>query len=284
MKRVRVELFSKKKYPLDGIEFYLGEACSVSRQLTKSHTKAFSVRRSSDNSVLDIGFRLDGNLNINQLLDFVGSGSGFVQKLYGCNGSILLNDSTAKEPRIVNSGVLDVVNNRPTMIFDGSNDVLWCANNANIDILNQPLYIGLVNVIDTATTDSTILSKNTDSSATNQYMLKFESSKITTYLEGTGNNVGGANNSITKDILYLNSFNWINNTMSIYVNGNTSGSPTSYNGNLTSRNFLTIGCRQSTSSTQTSFTKGKISEFYILKGNPKKSDFETRTKKYYGIV
>jgi hypothetical protein len=276
----RTELFSKKSYPLSGLESYLGEAASVSRQLTKSHRYAFRVRRSSDNAVMDIGFR-NGESDVSTLLNFCNGGSGFVQLLYGCNGSIFANDNSGKEPRIVNSGTLDISNNKPAMVFDGSNDALWCANNVNIDIVNQPLYLNFIAAKTSAS--AYIICKNSDVSADIQYSLN-ASLNMAFYLEGATNNIATTSTaSFVENIQTLHSATWKNGTMQCYNKGVAEGTTDSYSSSITSRNHLVIGARWN-SGGQAVFLNGKLSEFCILKGNPKQTDFETKTKKYYGIV
>jgi hypothetical protein len=89
---------------------------------------AFKVRRSSDSAVANIGFDSNGDLDEVALLAFVGSGHGFIHTLYDQSG--LGNDAVqttaANQPRIVLSGVVEKVNGKPAMYFDGVNDFLDC--------------------------------------------------------------------------------------------------------------------------------------------------------------
>lgn len=88
------------------------------------------VRRSNDNAEQDIGFDLFGNLDESALTTFVGANNGFVTTFYdqSGNGRDATQTTAANQPRIVNSGVVDKMNNRPALIFDGSNDVLTVAS------------------------------------------------------------------------------------------------------------------------------------------------------------
>lgn len=87
---------------------------------------AIRVRRSSDNAEQDIYFDVNGNLNESALTTFVGSGSAFVTTWYDQSGnSINATQSIASnQPRIVNSGTIDKINNKISMVFDGVNDTL----------------------------------------------------------------------------------------------------------------------------------------------------------------
>lgn len=78
------------------------------RKLKISATKSIRVRRSSDNTELDIGF-IGGSLDTASLLSFVGSVDGFVTTKYDQNGNNNGIQSTAgNQTRIVSSGVLDI--------------------------------------------------------------------------------------------------------------------------------------------------------------------------------
>lgn len=79
---------------------------------------AINVRRSSDNTVLDIGFDASGNLNTSALTAFVGSNSAFIATWYDQSGSVGLDmtqATTALQPRIVNAGTIDLRNSLPSM-------------------------------------------------------------------------------------------------------------------------------------------------------------------------
>lgn len=75
------------------------------------------VRRSSDNTTLDVGFNGAGELDTAALLAFVGSGSGFVNIWYDQSGSgnNWSQSTLGAQPRIVNAGVLDTFGGRPAI-------------------------------------------------------------------------------------------------------------------------------------------------------------------------
>ncbi len=87
---------------------------------------AIRVERSSDNAQLDIGFTASGDLDIAALLAFVGSGSGFVTIWYDQSGNNrhATQTTAGSQPRIVNNGVLETLNGKPSVRWDGSNDSL----------------------------------------------------------------------------------------------------------------------------------------------------------------
>jgi hypothetical protein len=88
---------------------------------------AIRVRRDSDNTLRDIGFTSDGQLDTVGLLDFVGvTGSGFVQTWYdqSGNGKDATQATTANQPEIINSGSVITQNTKPSIQFDGLDDSL----------------------------------------------------------------------------------------------------------------------------------------------------------------
>lgn len=107
-----------------GEDFALGFSL---RRLRSSYSGyCIEVRRSSDNTTLNIGFDSSGYLDIVTLLSFVGSGSGYVKTWY--NQSTLLQDAiqltNANQPNIVNNGTLRTEGGKACIFFDGINDSL----------------------------------------------------------------------------------------------------------------------------------------------------------------
>jgi hypothetical protein len=80
------------------------------------------VRRSSDNTELDIGFK-DGVLDTASLLDFVGSGNGFVSIIYDQVGSNNMVQNTASlQGQIVSNGSVILKGGKPCIIRSSDND------------------------------------------------------------------------------------------------------------------------------------------------------------------
>ena len=103
---------------------------------------ALTVRRSSDNTTQDIGFTSGGDLDQAALLAFVGAGSGYVAKWYDQSG--FNKDATqatlTNQPRIVNAGAIDLINNRPTIYFSGPSVNLP----ASLPVTTYPFTISLL--------------------------------------------------------------------------------------------------------------------------------------------
>jgi hypothetical protein len=95
------------------------------RKLTPNATNCIRVRRSSDNTELDIGFVANtpnSPIDTTALLSFVGAGNGFITTWYdqSTNNNNAIQTTAANQPRIVNSGVVDVLNSNTSMVMNGT--------------------------------------------------------------------------------------------------------------------------------------------------------------------
>jgi len=111
------------------LDVYTGAAAAYSlRKLRTTYTgAAIRVRRSSDNTEQDIGF-VGVDLDTVSLKNFVGANNGFVTTWYDQSTSKnVAQSAAANQPRIVNAGVVDRLNGKPAIMFDGSNDFLEAA-------------------------------------------------------------------------------------------------------------------------------------------------------------
>ncbi|MHB8259223.1 MAG: T9SS type A sorting domain-containing protein [Bacteroidia bacterium] len=81
---------------------------------------AINVRRSSDNTTLDIGFTANGDLDTASLTAFVTINSGFITKWYDQSGNArdASQATVANQPRIVNAGVIDRQKGMPAIFFN----------------------------------------------------------------------------------------------------------------------------------------------------------------------
>jgi hypothetical protein len=113
------------------LDTYTDAAAAYSVRLLRSgYTgSAIRVRRSSDNTEQDIGFDISGNLDESALTTFVGANNGFVVTWYdqSGNGRNATQSTAANQPQIVSSGVINKVNSRPSLLFDGTNDSMSAA-------------------------------------------------------------------------------------------------------------------------------------------------------------
>jgi hypothetical protein len=107
------------------LDLYPNAAAAYSlRKLRTAYAgSAIQVRRSSDDTVQDIGFNSNGDLDELSLLLFCGVGNGFVTTWYDQTiGANNLTQSVAiNQPQIVSSGsVIKTLGNKPTCRFSGN--------------------------------------------------------------------------------------------------------------------------------------------------------------------
>lgn len=105
------------------------------------------VRRSSDNAESDIGFT-GIDLDTAALLSFVGAGDGLITTWYSQSGFFdLTQTSVASQPAIVLGGVLQTLNGKPCIKFDGSNDFLTAGTSANNIVDVDFFFTGIAELV-----------------------------------------------------------------------------------------------------------------------------------------
>jgi hypothetical protein len=113
------------------LDTYSGATAAYSlRKLRTAYTgNAIRVRRSSDNTAQDIGFKADGTLDTAAMLSFVGAGYGFVSIWYDQSGNGInsTQSTSSSQPYIVINGSLSVQNGKPALYFNGTNSWLQCS-------------------------------------------------------------------------------------------------------------------------------------------------------------
>ncbi len=111
---------------------YTGSKIAYSlRKLDTNYTgNAIRVRRSSDNTEQDIGFT-NNELDTTSLLSFVGSNDGYVTTWYDQSGNTnnATHSTAINQPLIVSSGVVNTINSRPSIKFNGSVKLNISTNN-----------------------------------------------------------------------------------------------------------------------------------------------------------
>jgi hypothetical protein len=126
------------------LDTYGGAAAAYSlRKLRTAYTgAAIRVRRSSDNTSQDIGFKADGTLDTTAMLSFVGAGNGFVSIWYDQSGNSLnmVQDTSVLQPTIVTAGSVKTDAGKPALIFNQQRLSLPSVN-MNISSLSL-FYVG----------------------------------------------------------------------------------------------------------------------------------------------
>jgi len=114
-------------------------------KLDKNYTgSAIKVRRSSDNNELDIGF-VNNELDTASLLDFVGSGNGFVSIIYDQVGINDMTQTTANlQGQIVSNGSVILKGGKPCIIRSSNDDGGYISTYAPNDgvVVKGVFYVG----------------------------------------------------------------------------------------------------------------------------------------------
>jgi hypothetical protein len=101
------------------LDTYSGATVAYSlRKLSTTYTgNAIMIRRSSDNTSTNIGFKADGTLDTTTLLSFVGAGNGFVTKWYdqSGNGRDAFQTTDSRQPLIVSGGTVTTNGGKPVI-------------------------------------------------------------------------------------------------------------------------------------------------------------------------
>lgn len=110
---------------LDGLSASPAAAYSLRKLRAGYSGSAIRVRRSNDNAEADIGFS-GADLDTAALVSHVGANSGFIVTWYdqSGNGRNASQGTTASQPRIRNSGTTDTLGSLPTLLFNGSYDMV----------------------------------------------------------------------------------------------------------------------------------------------------------------
>ena len=101
------------------------------RALASAYTgNVARVRRSSDNTEQDF---TAAQVTDGTLTTFCGAGNGFVRTWYdqSGNGYHMVQTTTTAQPLVVASGTLQTLSAKPTLVFDGTNDLMNQPTGAN---------------------------------------------------------------------------------------------------------------------------------------------------------
>ena len=126
------------------LDTYSGAAAAYSlRRLSSTYEgSAIEVRRASDNATQDIGF-VNNELDTSTLSTFCSGTNGFVTTWYdqSGNGYDATQTTASNQPQIVSSGSVINENGKPTVQFDGSNDIMSLNT-----VANNPSYLAIISV------------------------------------------------------------------------------------------------------------------------------------------
>ena len=186
------------------------------RKLRSAYSgSAIRVRRSSDNTELNIGF-VSNVLDTASLLTFCGAGNGFVTTWYdqSGNGNNGVQTTAANQPQIVSSGAMVTTNGKNSMSFDGLNDNFNLTSTINAGASSFNTFVGKRN----ASGNNLIGLSGYGSGPQYSYML-FQDNNYYLIAKSTHWQASNSTDLTTNQLLLSGQNNA--GTMSMFKNGNT---------------------------------------------------------------
>ena len=134
-------------YEVNLLDTYTGShaAYGVHKLRTLYTGDAFVIRRSSDNATQSISYLGNGEVDETAITNFVGTHSAFIQTWFDQSGNNfhVSQNTTSRQPRIVNAGTIDKVNGKVAPYFSGLTTLTRQAGNISIKdlrFLNSVCY------------------------------------------------------------------------------------------------------------------------------------------------
>jgi len=244
------------------------------------------VRRNADSVERDF-FASGESISISELLAFSKGDSCFIPAWYDQSGNIfhVTQTATSKQPRIVNSGVVEIdASGKPTLYFDGSDDVL---SNSSVSISNlcNTFIVAKSNAVDNEARIACSLTDETGD--TNNFRLlgynpvtprlsfcqrANEVQLVTSDTSISGSVIAAAKRSAT-------------NYQESYVNGVSKGTNTNVTTTYAASRINIGNTRATSAYPNTGAWNGNISEVIITTplSDSQRQKLERNQGKYYGI-
>lgn len=251
-------VFNKANLILDNID---SAVLSLAlKKLKTSATQCIRVRRDTDNTELDIGF-VGNVLDTTTLLNFCGSGNGFVSIWYDQSGldNNALQTTASSQPQIVISGVLT-----NGILFDGVDDWFKLTNSVTVNVAIAPFSI--FTTLKKISTSFGLISKGWDSGSL-QYGVIIDS-RFKVYTTG-----GGYTSRVSSSIIDFSEkrnlgFIWDGQNISTVISGNVDITNT-YAGNLTTQSHYPVIGKMTASggASGSSYFQGNMNSLTMYNGN-----------------
>jgi hypothetical protein len=268
------------------LDTYPGAAAAYSlRKLRTAYTgAAIRVRRSSDNSELDIGFNVMNSLDTVALLSFVGVGNGFITIWYdqSTNGRNSNQTILANQPQIVSSGSLITSNLKPSILFNGTTNELF--NSATANYLNNTAYSAFVvqNYNSPAKNDTYFLGINNNGTTNGSIFLGYRGSNTLT-IDHYGNASNFSASFVWNTNVLLNGIFFKSPASEYYINNAILGSSANPSGTLSiASGGLQIGRSLNNGNY---YYKGYLQEIILYNSNQltNRTGISTNINSYYTI-
>jgi hypothetical protein len=238
-------LIGSGDFNLQLLDTYSGAAAAYSlRKLRTAYTgNAIRVRRASDNTEQNIGF-VNNELDTASLTSFCSGTNGFVTTWYDQSGNArnATQTTAASQPQIVSSGSVILENGKPTIQFDGTNDMLtfntltFNPTYTHALVLKCNTTSGVERVVFSGVNNANSTLKylvNTSkyvaryASPTTDYLINTTFAQELVFLYRNNSQIQASlNNSLFTNATYYS------NSVSIYNIGNTPFLDNAFNGNL----------------------------------------------------
>jgi hypothetical protein len=261
----------QKRLILDQLANTFGFAFSLRRIRSGYRGPLIRVRRASDNVEREIYYDVAGNLDTSDLLSFIGASSGFVTIWYDQSdqGRNATQTTAARQPRIVNAGVLETSNGRPALF--------GTAGSTFMTMPTDTVTVQTVNAVyrKVADGDEAILL----TLATNRQLWRVDSArKPAVYYTTPGASSASTFNMTALSIVTFVRYGGVNATP--YQNGVAGGVITQSAGAVSYDSIASLGGPPFT------YWNGSLSELILM---PSDSDFsrlvlERDQAQYYGIT
>ena len=280
------------------LDTHPSQAAFSLRKLSSSYAgSAIQVRRSSDNSTQNIGFTSSGDLDQSALTSFCASTDCFVTTWYDQSGNSLDATQTTdtKQPKIVSTGVVEIENSKPTIVFDGSDDEFEVGTVSSFNYLHDGTSSSFISVCKYDDVGNEALSGNNRgaSSQVGFSLFYYTANKIADYITNGSRNVVFNQSSATTDILnqhlYFTTIDADNSTAASrsvssindqadFSNNTASNSPSTSDASQ----IMTIG---NSGKTASNFFEGNIQEIVIFSTDKtaSKADIKSNINTYYSI-
>jgi hypothetical protein len=238
---IALKTFVMASNPLSAISAGSAAAFSLRKLSCAYAGSAIQVRRSSDNTLSNIGFTANGDLDTASLKTFVGASNGFVVTWYdqSGNGRNATQGTTANQPRIINAGIIYRQNNMPAVLFSGGLFLTSTLTGVQATTTGNITTANFVMQSNNAVAGT--LFSNGDPGA-NRYNIHTPWSDNSTYFD-VGNNGGGGRIStpLTWSSLSIGSFMRNGTQGNIWKNGSNVLSTSAFATTVTSALNISIG-------------------------------------------
>lgn len=273
--------------------YTVGAAYSTRKLRTAYGGSAIRVRRSSDNTEQDIGFDGSGDLDTSALTSFVGANNGFVVTWYDQSGNArnATTSTAARQPQIVSSGTVLTENSRPTVLWDGSDDLLTASAFAHAQ--------GDVTSIcctkaPASSAYTTMWSESSSSNGTPRYLAAGRDGADAKFNQRTDANIttdtvvgaGFFSTSVDQD-LAIYSYTDDGSNWSAWKDNTSGGSPVAYTRGTTSCDRLNLGAYWRTTLAPANVWVGSMSEIIIATAALSDTDrqaIQSNMASYFGVT